>query len=167
MSDDLVELLTSPQFILAVLVSVSVFATLFTLLTPLLGGNELKSRMKSVATERDEIRARERARLAAEKQQNRGSLRMEAKEGGVRRIVERLDLKTALADQATIDKLRAAGFRGQQPLNVFLFARLVLPLVFFAEASSVASSSGTMVRGSMTSASMPSPDRISAAFWQT
>ena len=64
MSDDLVELLTSPQFILAVLVSVSVFATLFTLLTPLLGGNELKSRMKSVATERDEIRARERARVA-------------------------------------------------------------------------------------------------------
>ena len=111
MSDDLVELLTSPQFILAVLVSVSVFATLFTLLTPLLGGNELKTRMKSVATERDEIRARERARLAAEKQQSRGSLRMEAKEGGVRRIVERLDLKTALADQATIDKLRAAGFR--------------------------------------------------------
>lgn len=131
MSDDLVELLTSPQFILAVLVSVSVFATLFTLLTPLLGGNELKSRMKAVATERDEIRARERARLAAEKQQSRGSLRMEAKEGGVRRIVERLDLKTALADQATIDKLRAAGYRGQQPLNVFLFARLVLPLAFF------------------------------------
>ena len=119
MSDDLVELLTSPQFVLAILVSVSVFATLFTLLTPLLGGNELKTRMKAVATERDEIRARERARLAAEKQQSRGSLRMEAKEGGVRRIVERLDLKTALADQATIDKLRAAGYRGQQPLNVF------------------------------------------------
>ncbi|MFZ2103540.1 MAG: type II secretion system F family protein [Oricola sp.] len=134
MSDDLVAILTSPQFIVAILVSVSVFATLFTLLTPMLGGNELKTRMKSVATERDEIRARERARLAAEKQQGRGSLRMEAREGGVRRIVERLDLKKALADQATIDKLRAAGFRGQQPLNVFLFARLVLPLVFFVVA---------------------------------
>ena len=130
MSDDLVNLLTSPQFVIAILVSVSVFATLFTILTPMLGGNELKSRMKTVATEREEIRARERARLAAEKQQNRGSLRMEAREGGVRRIVERLDLKNALADQATIDKLRAAGFRGQQPLNVFLFLRLVLPFVF-------------------------------------
>ena len=135
MSDDLVNLLTSPQFIIAILVSVSVFATIFTLLTPMLGGNELKSRMKTVATEREEIRARERARLAAEKQQNRGSLRMEAKEGGVRHIVERLDLKKALADQATIDKLRAAGFRGQQPLNVFLFLRLVLPFVFLVLAA--------------------------------
>lgn len=135
MSDDLVNLLTSPQFVIAILVSVSVFATLFTILTPMLGGNELRSRMKTVATERDEIRARERARLAAEKQQNRGTLRMEAKEGGVRRIVERLDLKNALADQATIDKLRAAGFRGQQPLNVFLFLRLVLPFVFLVLAA--------------------------------
>ncbi|QKV19466.1 type II secretion system F family protein [Oricola thermophila] len=134
MTDDIVNLLTSQQFVFAILVSVSVFATLFTVLAPMLGGNELKSRMKTVATERDEIRARERARLAAEKQQNRNSLRMEAKEGGVRRIVERLDLKTALADQSTIDKMRAAGFRGQQPLNVFLFLRLVLPLVFFVAA---------------------------------
>jgi tight adherence protein C len=134
MSDDLVNLLTSQQFVVAILVAVSVFATLFTILTPMLGGNELKARMKTVATEREEIRARERARLAAEKQQNRGSLRMEAKEGGVRRIVERLDLKKALADQATIDKMRAAGFRGQQPLNTFLFMRLVLPVVFFAVA---------------------------------
>jgi tight adherence protein C len=131
MPEDIVELLTSPQLVIAVLVSISVFATIFTVLTPMLGGNELKARMKTVATERDEIRARERARLAAEKQQNRGSLRMEAKTGGVRSIVERLDLKTALADKATIDKLRAAGFRGQQPLNVFLFLRLILPFVFF------------------------------------
>jgi tight adherence protein C len=131
MSENIVELLTSAQFVIAILVSVSVFATIFTVLTPLLGGNELKSRMKTVATERDEIRARERARLASEKQQNRGSLRMEAKSGGVRSIVERLDLKKALADQATIDKLRGAGFRGQQPLNTFLFFRLILPFVFF------------------------------------
>jgi tight adherence protein C len=132
MSDDFVELLTSPQFVIAILVSISVFATLFTLLTPLLGGSDLKNRMKTVATERDEIRARERARLASEKQQNRGSLRMEAKSGGVRNIVERLDLKKALADKKTVENLRAAGFRGQQPLNVFLLARLLLPFVFFA-----------------------------------
>ncbi|WP_421854555.1 type II secretion system F family protein [Oricola sp.] len=134
MSADIVELLTSPQLVIAVLVSISVFATLFTILTPMLGGNELKARMKTVATERDEIRARERARLAAEKQQNRGSLRMEAKSGGMGDIVERLDLKRALADQATVDNLRAAGFRGQQPLNTFLFLRLVLPFLFFVVA---------------------------------
>ncbi len=130
--EDIVATLTSPQFLVSILVAVSVFATLFTLLTPLLGGNELKTRMKTVALERDEIRSRERARLAAEKQQGRGALRMDSqKPGGIRSIVETLDLKKALADDKTINKLRTAGFRGQQPLNVFLFLRLVLPFVFF------------------------------------
>ncbi len=135
MSSDIVELLTSSQFLFAVLVSVSVFATIFTVMTPLLGGNELKTRMKTVALEREEIRARERAKLAAEKQSSRGSLRMDqAKSGGLKGVVERLDLKNMLADEATVDKLRSAGFRGQQPLNVFLFARFVLPFIFFAVA---------------------------------
>ncbi|MEM5502877.1 type II secretion system F family protein [Ahrensia kielensis] len=132
MSSDIVALLTSGQFLIAVLVSISVFATIFTLLAPVLGGNELKNRMKSVATERDEIRARERARLASEKQNGRASLRVDSKDkGGVKSIVERLDLKKALADDKTISKLRAAGFRGQGPLNLFLFMRLVLPFLTF------------------------------------
>jgi tight adherence protein C len=133
MSSDIVELLTSGQFLIAVLVAISVFATIFTLLAPVLGGNELKNRMKSVATERDEIRARERARLASEKQNGRVSLRVDdKKKTGVGSIVERLDLKKALADDKTIANLRAAGFRGQRPLNLFLFMRLVLPFAAFS-----------------------------------
>ncbi len=133
---ELVELFSSGQFVIAVLVSISVFATIFTLLAPALGGNELKNRMKTVATERDEIRARERARLAAEKQQGRASLRMDAKnQGGVKSIVERLDLKKALADEKTVENLRSAGFRGQRPLDLFLFLRFTLPMVFGALAT--------------------------------
>ncbi|MEO1700760.1 MAG: type II secretion system F family protein [Pseudomonadota bacterium] len=128
----IVEMLTTPQFLFAVLTAISVFATVFTLLAPMLGGNELKTRMKSVAIERDEIRAKERARLASEKQSARGALRMDkAEKNGITGIVDRLDLKKALADDATVAKLRSAGFRGQQPLNLFLFARFVLPFVFF------------------------------------
>ena len=128
----IVETVTSAQFVFAVLTAISVFATIFTLLAPMLGGNELKTRMKSVAIERDEIRAKERARMAAEKQSARGALRMDKVEkNGITGIVDRLDLKKALADDATVAKLRAAGFRGQQPLNLFLFARFVLPFVFF------------------------------------
>lgn len=135
MSSDIVSLLTSSQFLIALLVSVSVFATIFTLLAPMLGGNDLKNRMRTVATERDEIRARERARLAAEKQQGRTSLRMDAKnDRGVKSIVERLDLKKALADEKTIANLRMAGFRGQQPLNMFLFLRFSLPFLFLVGA---------------------------------
>jgi tight adherence protein C len=46
-------------------------------------------------------------------------------------IVERLDLRRALADENTLAKLRMAGFRGQNPLTRFLFFRLVLPIVGF------------------------------------
>ena len=60
MSDQIIKALSEPSFIIALLVAVAVFATVFTLL-PALGGNELKARMKSVAIERDELRARERA----------------------------------------------------------------------------------------------------------
>ncbi|MEL6920406.1 MAG: type II secretion system F family protein, partial [Pseudomonadota bacterium] len=132
MVSDIIEMATSAQFVFAVLTAVSVFATIFTLMAPMLGGSELKSRMKSVAIERDEIRAKERARLASEKQSARGALRVDqAQKGGMTGLVNRLDLKKALADEATIAKLRAAGFRGQQPLNTFLFARFALPFVFF------------------------------------
>ncbi|MBX8814632.1 type II secretion system F family protein, partial [Ochrobactrum sp. MR34] len=77
--------------------------------------NPLKSRMKSVALEREAIRARERARIANDKE--RGiSLRHQQK-AGIRDFVEKLDLRRALADDKTVASLRQAGFRGQNPLN--------------------------------------------------
>jgi tight adherence protein C len=114
------------------LVGIAVFATLFTLM-PALGGNNMKTRMKSVALERDELRAKQRARLAAEADRRRKGLR-EQQSTGMRNVVDRLDLRRALADEATLNKLKMAGFRGQNPLTRFLFFRLVLPFVFFAAA---------------------------------
>jgi tight adherence protein C len=52
----------------------------------------------------------------------------------VRGIVEQLNLKDALADGATIAKLRAAGYRTQNSLNMFLLARFVLPFIFLVAA---------------------------------
>lgn len=121
----LVSRLTDPQFLIAMLVGVAVFATLMTLLMPLLSGNQLKSRMKSVALERDAIRTRERARLASEGEKRRGLRHMQ--KPGIRDFVEKLDLKRALADEKTVAALHNAGFRGQNPLNIFLFMRFVLP----------------------------------------
>ncbi|MGP2491591.1 type II secretion system F family protein [Mesorhizobium sp. PUT5] len=132
MSGQVVKTLTDPSFLIALLVGIAVFATAFTLL-PAFGGNPLKARMKSVALERDELRARQRARLAAEANRRKG-LR-EEQSAGMRNIVERLDLKRALADEGTMQKLRVAGFRGQNPLTKFLFFRLVLPFVGFALAA--------------------------------
>lgn len=121
-----------PAFIFAVLVAVSIFGTIVTLLMPVFSGSALKSRMKSVALERDQIRTRERARLATESDSKRksssNSLRRVEREG-IRQFVERLDLQRALADEKTAGVLRIAGFRGQNALNIFLAARFGLPFL--------------------------------------
>src|SRR5690606_21441053 len=130
MFDQIAKSISDPSLMISIVVAVAVFVTVFTAL-PAFSGDPLKARMKSVALERDELRAKQRARLAAEADRRRKGLR-EEQSIGMRNIVDRLDLRRALADENTLAKLRVAGFRGQNPLTRFLFFRLVLPFVFFA-----------------------------------
>lgn len=124
--------MTDPQVLFAVFAAIAVFATVLTVSSMLFQRDRLAARIKSVALEREKIRAHERARLAADA--NRVSLRNDARPF-MQQVVERFNLKKALADEKTVAKLRTAGYRGQAPLVVFLFARLVLPLIFFAAAA--------------------------------
>ena len=119
----LLETLVDPQILIAGVVATGVMATIVSIGLPLLERNEMAGRMKAVATEREKIRARERARLVADRGK---SLRVEPK-AYMKNLVEKLNLRQALSDEKTGDKLRQAGFRGQAPLTVFLFARFVLP----------------------------------------
>jgi tight adherence protein C len=123
--------LTDPRVVIPILAAFSVIATILTLAQPYFARDRLGTRIKAVAVEREQLRARERARLVAE--QKRASLRVEPK-AYMRNIVERFNLRKALADEGTTNKLRMAGLRGQAPLVVFLFARVTLPLVFFLAA---------------------------------
>lgn len=129
----MIKTLTDPTFVSAVLVGIAVFATMVTIFMPFFERGDLKARMKSVALERDEIRARERARLNAEAN-SRGSLRHD-NNTSIRQFVERLNLREALVDNTTVKKMRIAGFRTQNALNMFLFARFTLPFVFLAAAA--------------------------------
>jgi len=130
MVDNVVKAILEPGFLMALLVGIAVFATIFTAL-PAFGGNPLKTRMRTVALEREELRAKQRARLASEADRRRKGLREQPAAGSMKDIVERLDLRRALADENTLAKLRMAGFRGQNPLTRFLFFRLVLPIAGF------------------------------------
>ncbi len=132
MSDTILKAIVDPSFLIALFVAVAVFATFFTLV-PSLSGDDLSRRMKSVALEREELRAKQLARLAAEADQRRkgGTLR-EKQVGGIKDIVDKLDLRRALADEGTRQKLVMAGLRGQNPLTKFLFFRFILPFVGFA-----------------------------------
>ena len=144
--------LTDPSFIFAALVGVAVFATIFTVMMPMLGGSGLEARMKNVAIERDSIRARERARLAmdSDKRRRSGSIKQQTQKPGIRALVERLDLKKALADEKTLTSLRNAGYRGQNPLFMFLFLRFVLPFVAFIGAAVYIFALGNMADHSTT-----------------
>ncbi len=132
--NDLLGLVTQPENLMAIAVVVGVMATVITVILPLFGGDNLDSRMKSVALEREQIRARERAKMAADKSDRQKVAR---KEPGavVKSIVEKLNLRQALADEQTTLSLVQAGYRGQSPLFLFLTARFVLPLIFMAGAA--------------------------------
>ncbi len=111
--------------------AIAVFATIISLTLPYLGKDELAVRMKSVALERDQIRARERARLVAEKNNRGQKVTKTEPKAYVKNLVNKLNLKTALADENTMMQLNQAGLRGQNPLFIFLFLRFVLPILFF------------------------------------
>jgi tight adherence protein C len=118
--------ITEPTTLFAILVAIAVFATLYTLAASFIDGDGLDKRMKAVSTEREQMRARDRARMNLE---SKASLRSQNNRP-VRQIVERFNLREALVDEGTINKLRAAGLRTQNALNMFLVARFLLPFLF-------------------------------------
>ena len=124
------ETIASSQFLAAVLAMVAVTGTIFSLVLPLLSRDTLKSRMKTVALERDKLRAKERARLQANQTDARASLRNQPK-AKMKSFVDRLNLKEMLSDESTTDRLRMAGYRGSAPLYYFLTARIALPGIVF------------------------------------
>lgn len=131
------ETIASSQFLAAVLAMVAVTGTIFSLVMPLLSRDTLKARMKSVALERDKLRAKERARLQAGQTDARASLRNQPK-AQMKSFVDRLNLKDKLSDESTTDRLRMAGYRGAAPLYYFLTARIALPGVIFVFATAYA-----------------------------
>src|SRR5258708_35314498 len=132
MLTEIYTIVSNPQVLFATFSAIAVFATILTASSMMFQRDRLASRIKTVALEREKIRSRERAKLVDH--QKRASLRNEAKPF-MSRIVDSFNLRKALADEKTISKLRMAGYRGQAPLVVFLFARLVLPLIFFVVAT--------------------------------
>ena len=124
---DLLYALWNRQVILSTLVAIATVATILTLAMPLLQTDTLARRMKSVASERERIRARERERLHDSK---KVSLRREPK-AYMKEIVERFNLSQWLGTDEAKKQMTMAGFRGAQAEVGFLFFRLVTPITLF------------------------------------
>ncbi|MDB5612493.1 MAG: type secretion system family protein [Devosia sp.] len=125
-------LLTQREFLISVLAAVSAAAVVFTFGTSFIVKSQLKDRIKRVALEREKMRAEEMARLrGAVATDSRGIRRNGETKTYMKNVVERFDLKKAFQDDATVDNLAMAGYRGQGHLTTFLFARLATPISIF------------------------------------
>ncbi len=115
------------NYIFNILMGVVAVATVWSIGMPLLSRNQLQSRMKSVALERDKIRMKNRKALDKD---NKVILRSEAKPF-IKEFVEKYKLEQHFGFEDMALKLKQAGFRGEAPLPTFLFFRLVVPVIVF------------------------------------
>jgi tight adherence protein C len=124
MVDLLLGYLHDTKFLVMLFAAIGATATVLTLAMPLLANDSLPKRMKSVAIEREKIRQRERERLA---RGEKVSLRASPKQY-MKTVVEQFNLNKWLAQEAAVEKLVQAGYRGQAPYITFLFFRMVTPI---------------------------------------
>jgi len=122
----LFNLLFDKSFLVTLAVAVLSFATIATLVMPLMERGGLDDRLKSVAKRREELRAKHHAALSAK----RGSLRVEPS-NMMKSVLDKFKLGTTLESENSKDKLAMAGYRGQAPLIAFMFFRFVMPFVLF------------------------------------
>jgi tight adherence protein C len=115
-----------PQFLAMLFAAIAAGATVLTLAMPFLATDTLSKRMKAVALEREQIRQRERERLAAGA--NRASLRQSPR-AYMKTIVDNLDLNKWLGQDEARSLLMQAGFRGQAPYVTYLFCRMAMPII--------------------------------------
>jgi tight adherence protein C len=121
----LVEKINDPHFMAMVFAAVAAVATVLTLAMPLISGDSLDKRMKTVAIERDKIRQRERDRMT---RNEKVTLRQSPKQY-MKTIVDRLNLNKWFGQEEARDKLIQAGYRGHAPYVTYLFFRMVTPIV--------------------------------------
>jgi tight adherence protein C len=125
MVEFLIDRLHDTRFMAMLFAAVAAIATVMTLAMPLLSPDNLNKRLKSVAIEREKIRARERERMA---RGEKISLRQSPKQY-MKTVVDQFNLVKWVGQEEARDKLIQAGYRGHAPYVTYLFFRMVTPIV--------------------------------------
>ncbi len=118
--------LMQPEVLITLLAAFAAFATVITIASPYFENDKLGARIKVVATERDRLKAAQRATLEA----SQVRLRDTKKAGAYEQIVEALNLRKVFEAESSRELLRSAGFRTERHLMTFLALRVIVPLVF-------------------------------------
>jgi tight adherence protein C len=125
MVDFIISSMHNSNLMIMALSGIAAIATVLTIAMPLLAGDALPKRMKSVAIEREKIRQRERERLA---RGEKVALRQSPKQY-MQTIVEQFNLAKWVGQEEARIKLVQAGYRGQAPYVAYLFFRMVTPAI--------------------------------------
>ncbi len=120
--------LIKPEMAITLLAAVAAFATVLTLLMPMLSRDKLSTRVQVMALERDQMRALRLAEI--QKRESQPRLRSTPK-GFMQEIVEKLNLRSMFDTEEVRDKLKMAGLRGQAPLVTYMFFRVAVPVIIF------------------------------------
>lgn len=128
--DAFIETVTSAEFIATAAAAIAVFATILSIVVPMLAREQMSQRMKAMALERDKMRSQRIADLAAKERTGGRRLRQSPK-GFMQAIVDKLNLKAQFDSEELRAKLKMAGLRGQAPLIAFLFFRVAAPPLVF------------------------------------
>src|SRR5712672_1224097 len=125
MLDLLIDAISNPRLLAMAFSAIAAIATVLTLAMPLFATDSLSKRMKSVALEREQLRQRERERLA---RGEKIKLRRSPKQY-MQTVVDRFNLSKWVGQETARGLLVQAGFRGQAPYVTYLFFRMVTPVV--------------------------------------
>jgi tight adherence protein C len=120
--------LMSPPFLATLLAAVAAFATVISLVVPLISRDRGAERMKTMALERNAMRAQRSVETAPKE---RVSLRGEKPKGFMQKIVDQFDLRRQFDTDELRNQLKTAGLRGQGPLYTYIFFRLAAPPILF------------------------------------
>lgn len=128
---DLIDTFTNVTFIVTLLTAVCAFATVLTIAMPILDRDRMNQRMRVMAIEREQMRAKRLAEMAKDREGVR--LRQTSK-SLIQQLVEQLNIRRLFDTDDIRQKLRKAGLRGQAPVATYMFFRLAAPVIVFLAA---------------------------------
>ncbi|MBG1233959.1 type II secretion system F family protein [Aestuariivirga litoralis] len=125
MFSDLISLVTQTEGLVILFASLAAFATAYTIVSPYLETDKLGARVKIVSSERDRLRAAQKATLEL----STTRLREKKNVGIYAQLVAKLNLRKAFEAEGTMDMLKSAGLRRERHLTMFLALRAIVPIV--------------------------------------
>ncbi|MEP6827308.1 MAG: type II secretion system F family protein [Aestuariivirga sp.] len=126
----IIQNLLQVETMITLLAAGAAFATVITIAAPFMSSDKTADRMKLVTSEREKLKAAQKALLELGSIGNR--LRDKKSTGLYAQIVNRLRLKNIFDIDRTRDRLRGAGLRSERHLTTFLAASVLAPLALGA-----------------------------------